>query len=422
MNKNVNSKRSRLSVAVNGIDYLQSSSHNNGTHIFIEGNSQVLGTHKRFVIEEGKKRDPEENGKSRITWSNPSLPWEKVQFWEPRMVDGFGLYSEDKLLSLNNSISTPKYLFYHSLEYEGPSHIEEVELDWEHCDIDVRYGSEETVVDQWCPLEEGEQIVYGKDIAGTRKAEYGIFNLDIDDGIDVALEGIICSWNNTGIERCQKGLTMFKKTHTLSMEEIDMRLAEPVGMHPTLEIDLSEIFPYSDKCEIFMYLTLPKNLFVDKFGGHVTDSVRPLLVSGLTDLEKPTYELQDDGWGSEILYRLRSGEINTIEFHSRYSEPRHSGPRHTSESVNFKPLLFQACDTGLSSLFQNPFYSKGTGYESYFTDDTVFHHFQNREFGVEIPAARWHDYEKTQWFTGLCLVGSVIYLSYKLFFGTRRNP
>ncbi|CAR29064.1 hypothetical protein ZYGR_0Y00100 [Zygosaccharomyces rouxii] len=420
MGDNTSSKRSRLSVVVDGLDYVESSSHDNGTHVVVEGNSHVVAIHRRFIIERNSNTDT----KSRITWKCASLPWEKLQFWEPRIVDGFSLYSEDK--APENAIVTPKYSFYHSAQYEGPSDVDGVELDWQNCDIDVRYGIQETVVDQWCPLPEGERIVYGKDGDDTRRAEFGIFNLELDDGIDVGLEGIICRWNSTGIEKCQKSLTMFKKAHTLSMEKIDIRLIEPVGMHPNLEIDLQETVPYTDKCEIFMYVTLPKNLFVDRFGGHITDSVSPLFVSGLTDLEKPSYQLQNanDGWGSEALYRLRSGTLNRIEFHSRYSGPRGTAGEETpnAECVKFKPILFEACDTEISTLLQNPFYSKALGYEAYFTNDTMFHHFQSSEIEVKIPTAHWNDYEKTQWFTGLCLLGSIFYLFYKLFSGSKRSP
>lgn len=417
MSNSTCSKRSRLSVVVDRVDHIEGSSHDNGTHVVVEGGPHIVAIHKRFILE----RDSNVNEKSRITWKSTTLPWEKFQFWEPRIVDGFSLYSEDK--TLENAIITPKYSFYHSLQYEGPSDIDDVKLDWQNCDIDVRYGPQETIVDQWCALPEGQRIVYGKDVAGTRKAEFGIFNLELNDSTDVGLEGIICRWNKTGIEKCQKGLTMFKKAHTLSMEKVDVRLIEPVGMHPTLEIDLQEIVPYTDKCEIFMYLTLPKNLFVDQFGGHMTDSVTPLFVSGLTDLEKPSYQLQNNGWGSEILYRLRNGDLNRIELHSRYSEPKNVSEQGTSsaELVKFNPILFEACDTGISNLFQNPFYSKGMGYERYFTNDTIFHHFQNRQIGVKIPAARWHDYEKTQWFTVLCLLSSMFYLFYKLFSRPKRN-
>lgn len=422
------SKRSRLSVVVDGLEYVEGTSNDNGTHVLIEGGSNIVAVHKRSVVQQNKQKNGNLN-KSRITWKSPAVNWKRFQFWEPRIVDGYNYYSDPGHL-LNNGIVTPKYSFYHGVRYEGPEDIEGIGLDWTNCDIDIRYGPRETVVDQWCSLSEGNKLIYGKNDDTTR-AEFGMFNLELDDGIDVGLEGMICKWNETEIEKCQKSLSMFKKSHTFSNERVDVRLIEPAGMHPTLEIDLQEIQTYGNHCEIFMYLTLPKGLFVDKFGGHATDSVTPLFVSGITDLEKPSYQLHKsiDGWGSEILYRLSSGELNKIELHSRYSEPKdplgkvseHVAMNLDTEQVKFKPVLFQACDTGLSNVGQNPFYSKALGYEAYFTDDTVFHHYQNSEIKVKIPAAHWHDYQKTQWFTGFCLLTSVFYLFYKLLAGSKKN-
>ncbi|CDF91845.1 ZYBA0S14-02520g1_1 [Zygosaccharomyces bailii CLIB 213] len=413
--------KSRLSVLVGAEENVEGYTSNNGTHLVVQGGKNVA-VQQKWVI--GLAASPDVSARKRSR-SGIRSTWKcgrsggRNAIWEPFFVDGFNVYYDDGANDSKsaNAIKTPRYSYKHGPLFEKPSASAGLDLDPASCDIEVLEQEDHTVITQWCALEPGESMAYTKE-PGVEKAEAGVFYVDFSDIEDVGLSGLTCTWGSAQdggsaeIDKCRETMFVYKPAHTEAYASRVARLEEPVGLHPKVLIDLSH-FENQKQCEYFMYTVLPRDLFVDKFQS------APLFVFGEHDLEQPEYNLPTNAWGSEAMFRLEPGQLNGITFHSRYVEPVEQGGY---KDVSFRPLVFKACDTGNDKIEKNSFYSKGLGYEAYFTKDTIFHHIDSPKLHVQIPRANLNDYGPTQLITLVCVVFSVVYILSKLFCGAVKRP
>lgn len=241
--------------------------------------------------------------------------------------------------------------------------------------------------------------------------------MDASDESDVDIGGIRCNWrmDDGKMERCQKTSLLYKQGHIAynhSTTTTSLYLNEPIGLHPKIMIDLTD-FEERPKCMYLMHLQLPLELFIDKFQSS------PLLLFGEDDLELPEYSLRDKAWGSESIFELKAGTMNEVTLHTRYIEP--SNNKGDKLEVSFDPEVILACDTGDNKVSRNPFYKKGLGYESLFTDDTTFRHLNSTTLLVPIPRPDTKDYSKIKNGTLLCLLISIIYIFSKVFGNNKKK-
>lgn len=374
----------------------------------VRGGPDVV-VQQRWIVE---SEDKGIEGVRRVTWSNGGVEGSKLaRMVSATLSPGFNVYStEDGQLS--QSFETPFYRSYHSAvprirEYV-PVELEEIlaRLDPERCDIDVRISGNRTEIAQWCLLQDKEKISFEKE-PGTDACEAGLFYLDTRDSVDVNLSGLRCKWGDDGLmQKCQKTTLFYKTAHIppRTLEHPAVELETPVGLHPKILIDLRDL-PRSQGCGYFLHLKLPVDLFVDRFQSS------PLFLYGAQDLELPEYKLREETWGSESLFELEAEQLNDITLHSRYVEPI-AGNR--SKTVQFTPLLFRACDSDEKNLMENPFYSRGLGYESFFTPNTIFETFPSSVLEVTIPRPDTTHYENTKLATLTCLLLSLVYILLKI--------
>ncbi|KAG0668302.1 protease B nonderepressible form [Maudiozyma exigua] len=259
------------------------------------------------------------------------------------------------------------------------------------------------------------------------KLEVGLFYADLIENENINLSGLRCLWEENGekIEKCIKTSLLYKSSFApVKSDErqlINVFFEEPVGLHPKLLIDMTNVTLHNQKyndCEYYLFSQLPLELFVDKFQSE------PVFVFGEDNLESPDYKLSNMTWGSETLFTLKGGEVNEVTLHSRYISPQtgNIGERN----VSFIPQIILACDTGIDSIDRNPFYSKHLGYESFFTKDTIFYPLKSEELIVPIPYPSFDNYKNVEMMTSFVLILSIFYLLFKLFgplsFRTKSRP
>jgi hypothetical protein len=160
----------------------------------------------------------------------------------------------------------------------------------------------------------------------------------------------------------------------------------PTGLHPTLELNITNSNPPIDdrSCSLHAHLTLPRQIFADKY-----QLFDPLFMSsnGLStvhyittpvDLEAPAYAMSL--WGSSILIELSplptspSTATAEIPLHLRYLLPN-SGTNGQEKLETPYPALFWACTADEGSKFPiNPFDRVNLGYDGLFGPRTIFYH------------------------------------------------
>lgn len=386
-----------------------------GDHLRTDEGSLTVDGGANVVVQQRWIWDDTEGGSgdtARITWRAGGVSnLEVSEIINAVLSPGFNVYrtSEEQL---ERSVDTPLFKVFHSEEFDIDRFLPEdsgarsLKWDAEHCDLDVRLGENYTEVVKWCPLGQNETLTFKKE-HGIDSSQAGLFYVDTRDEALVNLSGMTCKWNATDdIEKCQKTTLFYKAAHlpTVSSESPVVELETPVGLHPKLLVNLTSAEKI-DKCDYYLYLQLPVDLFVDKYQS------TPLFVFGEHDLELPEYKLRDKTWGSEALFKAEPGELNEFTLHSRYVEPVEG---QEPKVVAFTPEVFKACDTEHDDVVKNPFYSKGLGYESYFTPNTVFTHFRSQTLEVPIPKPDVEYYTATTFVTLSCLVVSMIYLIAKL--------
>lgn len=388
----------------------------NDTHVTVAGDEEVI-VQSRWTWMSEQSTDLKPGSSTRITWRSrySGIESSNLSFvMEPVLSPGFNVYAKNK--EDMRMVQNPVYSSFHAEHFDVKTWLPTeydtsfVEWDWARCDFDIRFSNNTLQVMRWCPFPAGDILDLNKEDY-LEQSEVGLFYLDISDGKDISLSGLRCNWNSTGhIERCQKTMLIYMPAHLQGKTSLPILLDTPVGLHPKIVINLEELAAKTN-CEYYAYLQLPLDLFVDKFQSS------PEFLFGEHDLELPEYKLTDKTWGSEVLFKLKSGETNEIAIHSRYAAPMSENDYKTA---SFGAIIFEACDSGSNKVENNPFYSKGLGYESFFTPDTVFHHLNSTTLDVCIPRPGISHYSNTVYITLGCIVFSLIYLLAKVF-GSKRQ-
>ncbi|SCU96368.1 LADA_0H00540g1_1 [Lachancea dasiensis] len=332
------------------------------------------------------------------------------------LMEGMNIYSSKSSQhpSLANSISSAKYNLMHSEAIDEAliREILPVEIAGINFTInedrhyDILLDRQTLKIDEYYALDVGktQNISYSPELG---KFELGLFFPESNNDLEVNLNGARCSWTDDGVmEQCKKTYLFYQRAHFAPIEadSYPVRLLEPVGLHPTVSVDLTNA-EMVEKCAFYMYLTTPADLFMDKF------DTSPIFLAGATDLEAPEYRIVKEVWGMESLLELTPGMVNDVKLHTRYVLPQSV---KSSKSVRFTPHIFQACDSGSDSIHENPFYTKSLGFDSLFTNDTIFKHFNTPTLELAIPAADSNDYEFVRSTTWACLIISVLYLCLKI--------
>jgi hypothetical protein len=179
-------------------------------------------------------------------------------------------------------------------------------------------------------------------------------------------------------------LFSFPSRHREAHGTFDIKLLEPTGLHPTVQITFDSERPLEDSsCSPHAYFTLPRFIFPDKY--QLSDdlflSSKNLTalryVSQPVDLEAPEYVM--DIWGSAMLLELSPQSSNArqsftaeVPLHLRYLAPTAGG--YWNKSIPH-PAVFWACHAEEGTKFPtNPFERVNLGYDGLFGPRTVFFH------------------------------------------------
>ncbi|AGO10782.1 AaceriAFR733Wp [[Ashbya] aceris (nom. inval.)] len=381
-----------------------------------EQNATAITVHARGgeVVQTRRTMDGPGGPRVRVTWSGGRT----VSEVSPQLAAGLSVYVEGGAGVSRDFVQARGQAVYHSAQLELDAvrawwprelALQPEGLRWAECAYDIELGRR-VRVDEYCALRAGESVALtaAGGAAGEAKVETGVFYPEISDGADVSLSGFRCTWLRDGSGRtdaCQKTLLMYKPAHVETREPaVGIDLVQPAGLHPAIDVDLSGVSASGPTCAHYVFLQLPAQLFVDKF------QQPPDLLFGEDDLELPEYKVQ--AWGSEVVYALEPGRVNRVQLHSRYARP---GLGRGYEVVPVWPYVFEACDTGSVEVSANPFYSKGLGFEAYFTPDTVFNHRNSTRLSITIPRGNSRDFASIQYVTVLSILLSVFYITYCLF-------
>ena len=407
--------RHRVTVLYNAPEDIGNHMSQNDTHLTVRGGAGVV-LQQRWLLERTESMD---ESFTRITWRPRADLTRELSVIENELSAGFSVYSNSSKVP-ERFISNPVYNSFHSEKFDIEQHLPpEVDLnllwDPENFTYDITVEPSQIQIVEYRLLKQGEEFTIGK--VKDEKLEVGIFFVDASDESDVDIGGIRCNWrmDDSKLERCQKTSLLYKQGHIAynhSPTTTSVYLNQPVGLHPKVMIDLTG-FEERPQCMYLMHLQLPLELFVDKFQSS------PLLLFGEDDLELPEYSLRDKAWGSESIFELKAGTMNEVTLHSRYIEP--SNGEGDRLEVAFDPEVILACDTGDNKVSRNPFYKKGLGYESLFTDDTTFRHLNSTTLLVPIPRPDTNDYSKIKNGTLLCLLISIIYIFSKVFGNNKKR-
>ena len=150
--------------------------------------------------------------------------------------------------------------------------------------------------------------------------------------------------------------------------------------------------PPNRSCALHTYLTLPSNIFVDKYQLSSlnlleSNNIRALLaLSGETNLEAPDWVVSR--WGSTMLLELSTPPSSPpdkwsieIPLHLRYMKINHLGKDGSTQgqvSASMPwPVIFWACPAEKrTKMDNNPFDRVNLGYDGLFGPRTMFYHLQ----------------------------------------------
>ncbi|CCU82741.1 unnamed protein product [Blumeria hordei] len=195
-------------------------------------------------------------------------------------------------------------------------------------------------------------------------------------------------------------LFSFPSRHHSSNVNFSARFLRPSGMHPTLELRISDIrLPHDfQACRAHVLLTLPQSIFVDKYQLSDPLFLRNKNLSALRritddiDLEAPAYNLPT--WGSSVLIELATPDDNTnhsepldwtaqIPTHLRYLMPSSNSSGLRDIEVPY-PVVFWACNSGHTLKFSNnPFDRPLLGYENSFGEQYIFYHLKPKSINED---------------------------------------
>jgi hypothetical protein len=183
-------------------------------------------------------------------------------------------------------------------------------------------------------------------------------------------------------------LFSFPSRHHQSASSFSSKFILPTGLHPTLELSISDATPPTEErtCSLHAHLTLPRQIFADKY--QLSD---PLFLASKNlsaihyittpvDLEAPTYAV--DLWGSSVLLELAPPPSKVanqewtaqIPLHLRYLMPNNGTNGQEQLEIPY-PVLFWACTADEGSKFPiNPFDRVNLGYDGLFGPKTMFYH------------------------------------------------
>ncbi|CCF57669.1 hypothetical protein KAFR_0D00230 [Kazachstania africana CBS 2517] len=415
--------RNRLTVLYDSVGELNENVDQNSTHLLLKGSEKGVTVQERWIIPRTGGHDDQSS--SRITWrGNNPLSDCSQSVIEPILNHGLNVYNDVDASAKGIFVKTPVYKVLHLDKMESqitdylPSDVDLtfMEWKWESCTYDIKTTNDTIEIVEYSKLYENKTLAITKNDLYD-KMEAGIFYIDSVDEEDINLSGLRCLWKDDAdneLDKCIKTTLFYKPAyfHDIHLEgKVNVTLEVPTGLHPKVLIDLTELSS-AENCEYFMFSQLPTQLFVDMFQSD------PVLLFGETGLELPDYKVKDSTWGSEVLFNLVPGETNEITLHSRYLQPSEN------TSYGIIPLslrIFKGCDTDSEDVMENPFYTKNFGLESYFTSNTVLHTLSEENLVVPIPKATMENYNKIQYTTAICLLLSLLYLSFKLFLKTTKH-
>lgn len=236
------------------------------------------------------------------------------------------------------------------------------------------------------PLQEQPVAI---EASATRRTEVGILAQGSPHTMgahDVGLGGMLTVVG----ERKTPSATLFSfpSRHRRGRAHFWSRFLSPTGLHPVLQISLSDNQPPEDVgCLPYAYLTFPKTVFADRY--QLDDKLfmasKNLTASRYTslpvDLEAPAYTTKT--WGSNMLLEMAppsTAEAQAwtaeVPLHLRYLEPSASGERTVEIPY---PAVFWACQADEDVDFSNnPFDRQKLGYDTLFSSNTVFWHAEPR--------------------------------------------
>ncbi|EDO18947.1 hypothetical protein Kpol_2002p17 [Vanderwaltozyma polyspora DSM 70294] len=421
--------KGRLAALYGSLDEINEKLSINDTHIVLSGGDGVVLQQRWIGSVDVDGVDLDFQG--RITWRGPDTHCiDESNVIEPKLAKGLTVYVDRNSggKSERSSGGLKGYPLVDSVVYKSyhedgeefrikdflPDSVDLGFVDWDKSkDYDISITNSTIQIVEYSRLIGNDTFTYGK-LSGTDKVEAGLFYADAQDEQDINLTGVRCTWDDDDnqLEGCQKTMLFYNPAHINLADKIGddtnqqiLDIESPIGLHPKLLIDLRNQTNSGKNCKYFLYSQLPLQLFVDKFQSD------PVVLFGEHDLELPDYKLKSS-WGSEVLFALENDKLNEITLHSRYVEPVEGGGYL---NVGFNPAVFLACDSGNDNIKQNPFYSKGLGFESFFTDDTIFKHIANKDITVPIPRPDTEVYQTVTTITSVCLIVSMIYLFRKLF-------
>lgn len=221
-----------------------------------------------------------------------------------------------------------------------------------------------------------------------RRTEVGIFMQDVPPHLqshEIGVSGLLTVLGEQ--TKPSPALFNFPSRHHETESTFTSKFLSPTGLHPTLQLSLSSNHPprEDESCAPFAYLTLPKEIFADRY--QLADELflasKNLSASRYTslpvDLEAPAYTTEV--WGSSVLLELAPPTSDEKEpwtaevpLHLRYLKPSESG--EVQVEVPY-PALFWACSSG-AELHKNPFDRISLGYDGLFGPETVFWHITPR--------------------------------------------
>lgn len=442
--------KKRITLLFQSPEEIVDSLGKNDTHLIIKNQNKVFIQTRWRIINNNTEEDKSDS-LVRITWKSTGssstdnhdgdIIYPSLNLLDPIINTGFNVYTNDSnITSLNHYplIKTPKYNLLHSntpLYDLFPSIFSGDELNLidpssfvPKNQFDILKDSYVTEINKYEVLEPNDLLFIQQndnnnssssnsnngDTAALSNTtisnlEVGLFYVDSLDDTDINLSGLRCLWNQTDIiQTCLKTSLFYKPFITKQKNNpfLNVQLEEPIGLHPNILIDLSNYHQINPNCQYYLFSQLPLELFVDKFQSD------PIFVFGEHDLELPEYKLVQRSWGSEVLYQLEPGKVNKITLHSRYLNI--TTPYPSTLNVSFDPIVFKACDKNSLDIIKNPFYSKSLGLESFFTDDTNFNLLSSTTLSVPIPRPGYTDFNKIQLLTGITLLFSIIYLTWKV--------
>lgn len=320
---------------------------------------------------------------------------------------GVAVSSDQFVISVNA-------LYYHSATVPRITSFP-VDLPQDWANVDLTYdGLEEKLI-----VKSTSSISAFSATSVDSSIEVGLFKIDdnISSADDLVLTGIRVLLEPHQAEKSLHKTLFHVKPRHRYLESQAETTVRPSGLHPVVETRFSQVVEPSDvdvdECKLYYYINLNRSLFVDKY--QLGPDFQLVGLFGNSDLELPEYKIAD--WGTEVLLEAVGLKDLDLTLHSRYQLPQ------TSESTDVtleKPIVFYACNVAEDEylLVNSPFDNKGAiggSYENFFTNDTVFYHFQLDQDNTLVNIPNGHtSLDRVNSITFGALGLGIVFLMYKL--------